>query len=68
MENDIWWNKGWVCPKCGAVMSPTTSMCGNCRGYKENSTVIGTTSIDWTKKETQTITTGNEIIKKIKNP
>lgn len=26
-------DKGWECPKCGAVMSPTTSRCMNCRGY-----------------------------------
>lgn len=25
-------DKGWECPKCGAVMSPTTSVCVNCRG------------------------------------
>lgn len=24
--------KGWECPKCGAVMSPSTSCCVNCRG------------------------------------
>lgn len=27
--------KGWECPKCGAVMSPTTSACINCRGITE---------------------------------
>lgn len=27
-----WMDKGWECPKCGAVMSPTTSCCVNCRG------------------------------------
>ena len=27
--------KGWECPKCGAVMSPTTSCCVNCRGINE---------------------------------
>ena len=27
--------KGWECPKCGAVMSPTTSVCVNCRGFTE---------------------------------
>ena len=27
--------KGWECPKCGAVMSPTTSVCVNCRGFAE---------------------------------
>ena len=26
-------DKGWECPKCGAVMSPTTSCCVNCQGY-----------------------------------
>lgn len=25
--------KGWECPKCGAVMSPTTEVCVNCRGF-----------------------------------
>lgn len=29
--------KGWECPKCGAVMSPTTSVCVNCRGVSETS-------------------------------
>ena len=29
--------KGWECPKCGAVMSPT-SVCVNCRGFTEVST------------------------------
>ena len=28
-------DKGWECPKCGAVMSPTTSCCVNCRGVDE---------------------------------
>ena len=57
MENDMFWNKGWVCPKCGAVMSPTTSMCINCRGDK--STVLGygtNIDIDWNKQTTTTIT------------
>lgn len=27
--------KGWECPKCGAVMSPTTSVCVNCRGFDD---------------------------------
>lgn len=35
MMNEInWMQQGWKCPKCGAVMSPTTSCCVNCRGNK----------------------------------
>lgn len=30
-------DKGWECPKCGAVMSPTTSVCVNCRGVSNSS-------------------------------
>ena len=33
MNNEVnWMQQGWECPKCGAVMSPTTSCCINCRG------------------------------------
>ena len=28
-----YYRSGWVCPKCGAVMSPTTSVCINCNGH-----------------------------------
>lgn len=31
MANNIL-QKGWECPKCGAVMSPFTKVCINCRG------------------------------------
>ena len=27
--------QGWECPKCGAVMSPTTRVCVNCNGHTE---------------------------------
>ena len=36
--NDFF-EKGWECPKCGAVMSPTTSVCVNCRGVTTKTTV-----------------------------
>lgn len=29
-----WLQQGWECPKCGAVMSPHTDCCVNCRGNK----------------------------------
>jgi hypothetical protein len=35
MNNEVnWMQQGWECPKCGAVMSPTTACCVNCRGNK----------------------------------
>ena len=33
---------GWVCPKCGAVMSPTTTYCVNCT--QANYTITSTTT------------------------
>lgn len=32
--------KGWECPKCGAIMSPTTSVCVNCRGDSDAVVVV----------------------------
>lgn len=45
MNNQVnWLQQGWECPKCGAVMSPHTDCCVNCRGNKGGS--IPTTIID----------------------
>lgn len=39
--------QGWECPKCGAVMSPTTEVCINCNGHIEVSVnTCGTPMID----------------------
>lgn len=32
MNEVNWMQQGWECPKCGAVMSPHTDRCVNCRG------------------------------------
>ena len=39
MNNQVnWMQQGWECPKCGAVMSPHTNCCVNCRGSKGGGT------------------------------
>lgn len=41
--NEInWMQQGWECPKCGAVMAPTTSCCVNCRGTSTETTITTT--------------------------
>lgn len=43
--NEInWMQQGWECPKCGAVMSPSTSCCVNCRGNKNGGTATTITN------------------------
>lgn len=42
--------KGWVCPKCGAVMSPTTSCCVNCTGLYEVSIATNYTPVTDVKR------------------
>lgn len=37
--------QGWECPKCGAVMSPKTSVCVNCNGRIEVSVNVGSTNM-----------------------
>ena len=38
MNKVNWMQQGWECPKCGAVMSPYTDACINCRGNKGGGT------------------------------
>ena len=42
-----WMQQGWECPKCGAVMSPTTSCCVNCRGTSLETTVNTKITLPW---------------------
>jgi hypothetical protein len=56
MDKVNWLQQGWECPKCGAVMSPYTNCCVNCRGNKGGSVSIATgsplTIDEWAKQQT----------------
>lgn len=53
MQNyDMFYNKGWECPKCGAVMSPSTPYCRNCAGITQTTTSSSSGQyydVDWAK-------------------
>lgn len=45
--------QGWECPKCGAVMSPTTSVCVNCRGNIVTNVVTAESAISALQREAE---------------
>lgn len=56
--------QGWICPKCGAVLSPSTTFCPFCAPGNNKSTIKsnGTTyDIDYAHRETITDTNSEHI-------
>jgi hypothetical protein len=45
-DNINWTQQGWQCPVCKAVMSPTTSVCVNCRGIQGGGIATTQPSLD----------------------
>lgn len=76
MENNIGINeyqcpwegpaKGWQCPVCGRVYSPSTPMCWYCGGNEKKTNVVRTGTdpnylIDWCRHTTTTLDTVPEV-------
>ena len=60
MAEDMFAQKGWICPKCGRVLAPSTMYClWCCRDMKESITTTGTTIPKW---DTTPITVGSGTI------
>lgn len=48
MMEDIFAQKGWICPKCGRVLAPSTMYClWCCSDMKESITTIGKSIPKW---------------------
>ena len=65
MAEDMFAQKGWICPKCGRVLAPSTMYClWCCRDMKETITTTTTTPTTTTipKWDTTPITVGSRMI------
>ena len=49
--------KGWICPKCGRVYSPSTPMCWHCGGEETTTVSTGTETHNTPQDWGHTITT-----------
>ena len=51
------YKQGWVCPKCGGVMSPTQPFCVNCQP-KQTQTLVSTGITQPIQTENKSISKG----------
>ena len=61
----FWGSQGWICPKCGAVLSPSTTFCPFCAPGNNNTTVTTdktTYTVDWVHHDSITETNSGQYV------
>ena len=64
-NSGFWAQQGWVCPKCGAVLSPSTTFCPFCASNNNKSTITTdktTFGVDWVYHDSITGTSSGQYV------